>query len=219
MSRFGFSYDIGPITENGYGPVSITDRRYGITDAALAQQYGYGLGPRDPARQPAAVRPDLSADGQTALTGSGQSVVKGQPVPTGGCLGEADVILSGSVPAGVDLRKANTLQLESFERSRTDSRVRTVVRDWSRCMAAAGFHYADPLAPPGDPAFSGDVTPQQIAVALKDIDCKRETNLVGVWFAVDSAYERQAIDADRAGYEAAKAAISARDAAAKAVLA
>jgi hypothetical protein len=48
-------------------------------------------------------------------------------------------------------------------------------------------------------------------VARQDIACKAETNLVGRWFAVESAYQRQAIDADRSGFAEVKAAIEAQD--------
>lgn len=206
-----------PVPSGGYGPVSLTDRRYGITDVGLARSFGYGLGPRDPARAVRPARPEIGADGENVLSGQGRSVVNGIAVPEGGCIGEADRNLTEPGTSSVDIRKGNQLNLESFAQSRQDSRVQAAFRSWSACMEQAGYHYADPLAAAADPAFAGTPDPQQIAVALVDIDCKARTDLVGIWFTVESAYQRRAIDADAAAFAAAKEAIVARDRAATAV--
>jgi hypothetical protein len=211
MARFGIAYDVKPVLGSSYGPVSLTDRRYGITDATLAAHFGYGLGARDPALVPRPAKPQIGNAGVTALSGQGQSEVNGVAVPEGGCMGEADRTLNADVPASVDIRKGNELQFQSFSESRTDSRVVAVFRAWSACMARSGFHYADPLAAAGDPTFTGRPDAHQIAVALADISCKGETNLVGVWFTVESAYQRRAINADAAQYAAVGIAIMARD--------
>jgi hypothetical protein len=211
MARFGFTYDVKMAPAGDYGPTSLTDRRYGITDARLASTAGYGLGTRDPARQAPPAKPDIGPDGETVLSGQGKSVVDGQSVPQGGCIADALRALDESVPAAADLQKGNTLQLRSFQESKVDSRVEAVAASWSACMQQAGYRYADPLAAAGDPAFTAPPSATQIAVALADIACKAKTNLVGVWFTVDSAYERRAIDADRTGFADTRAAIAARD--------
>ncbi|WP_322748471.1 MULTISPECIES: hypothetical protein [unclassified Frankia] len=211
MARFGIAYDVKQVPASDYGPISLADRRYGITDAELARTAGYGLGPRDPTRRAAPDKPNIGADGETVLSGQGRSVVNGLAVPLGGCIGEADRTLNKSVPATADLRRGNTAQLLSFEESKEDSRVRAVFALWSACMSESGYHYADPLAAAGDPAFTVPPSPAQISVALADIACKARTNVVGVWFTVDSAYQRRAIDADHNGFTNARTAIAARD--------
>lgn len=212
LADFGIAYPIEPVRGSDYGPRSTTDRRYGITDAGLARSQGYGLGDRDPARIGKPKQPDLGTDGVTALTGAGQSVVRGKAVPTGGCLAKADAALAKAVPAGVDVSKPGQLQRWSFERSRQDSRVVAVFQAWSQCMDRAGFRYADPMAVMGDPAFEAEPpSAGEVTVALADIGCKEQTNVVGVWFTVESAYQHREIAADRAGYAAIRAAITARD--------
>ncbi len=218
MNRFGITYDVKPVPRGDYGPISLTDRRYGITDASLARSAGYGFGPRDPALQPAPDRPSIGADGQTVLSGQGRSIVNGLAVPAGGCVGEADRALNASVPAATDLREGQTMQLRSFEESKTDSRVRKVFTAWSACMSESGYHYADPLAAAGDPAFKGPPSPTQISVALADIACKARTNVIGVWFTVESAYQQRAIAADSRGFANIRAAVAARDSAAAKVI-
>ena len=211
MARFGFAYEVTPVPSDRYGPVSLTDRRYGITDLALARTFGYGLGPRDPA---GIVRPDpprLGADGQNVLTGQGRSVVAGLVVPDGGCIGEADRALTGSAAAVAHLGQGSRLQVESFTMSRADSRVRDALDSWSVCMAAAGYRYADPLAASADPAFNGPLDQQQVDVAVADVVCKASTNVTGIWFTVESAYQRRAIEADRTAFAQTRDAIRVRD--------
>ncbi|CCH32708.1 hypothetical protein ABZ816_30455 [Actinosynnema sp. NPDC047251] len=210
LRRFGVEYTVPLPVAQPFGPRSLTERRYGITDAGLAELHGYGMGPRDPALRPAPVKPELDATGQNALTGQGQSVLAGQAVPEGGCAGDADRVLDRDLPAGADPQLGQRLQFESFEAGRQDSRVRAAVAAWSACMAEAGHHYADPLAVAGDPAFIGDVTPTQLATAATDIDCKVRTNLVGVWFTVESAYQRARIEKDPDAFAKAKDANAAR---------
>jgi hypothetical protein len=207
MSRFGVDYAVEFVPSDGYGPRSLTDRRYGITDLALAQEHGYGLGPRDPALQPPPVRPELGPDGQNALSGQGSSVVNGVEVPEGGCLAEADRALE---TATTNARLGQQLQRESFQESRQDSRVRSATKEWSSCMAEAGYRYTDPFAAAGDPRFIGGLTDEQIAVAVTDIDCKSRTNLVGIWFTVESAYQNRYIEQNAAKFEQTREAIAAR---------
>ncbi|WP_437068827.1 hypothetical protein [Streptomyces sp. enrichment culture] len=193
MRGFGFSYPVRHPTAD-LGPRSPTERRYGITDASDAAAHGYGLGDRDPARQKPPEKPDLDADAQTVLFGKGRSSVKGRPVPEGGCVTQADRSLGAGAPAGTDPGLAQQLSFQSFDLSRADSRVRRATRAWSACMAGHGYDYADPLAPLGDPALSGATSPRAVATATTDIRCKKATNLVGIWFAVESAYQRRLID-------------------------
>jgi hypothetical protein len=216
MRGFGLEYHVEPVSSAGYGPRSLTDRRYGITDSELAHISGYGLGARDPAKQPQPAKPDVGPEGTNVLTGQGQSVVRGTKVPDGGCMAQAERDLDRSAPAGADANLGQKLQFQSYEASKQDSQVRTVTASWSACMAKAGYQYADPIAAAGDPAFEGTVNPAQIAVAEADIRCKGETNLVGVWFTVESAYQRHQIDQNAGAYAAVKEAIATRQQNAKA---
>lgn len=193
MRGFGFSYPARRPAAD-LGPRSPTERRYGITHAADAAAHGYGLGERDPARQKPPEKPSLDADAQTVLFGKGRSTVKGRQVPEGGCVTQADHSLGADAPAGADPGLAQQLSFRSFDLSKADSRVRDATRAWSACMAGHGYDYADPLAPLGDPALSGPTTREAIATATTDIRCKESTNLVGIWFTVESAYQRRLID-------------------------
>lgn len=158
------------------GPRSWNERRYGITDLATAEAYGYGLGDRDPGRL--RQRPRTAVPG-VCLTGVQRRL---EPVPL------ADPLL------------AQRLSAESYGRSRADTRVRSVISAWSRCMRTSGYSYDDPLQPGGDPRLSGGGA-AAVATATADIACKQKTNLVGVWFSVEAGYQRREIAANRPALE------------------
>ena len=87
--------------------------------------------------------------------------------------------------------------------------MRAATRQWSACMAAAGYRYAGPLDPPKDARFQDARTPLEISTAEADVACKQRTNLVGVWFAEESARQRSLIEANRPALELARTAFRA----------
>jgi hypothetical protein len=60
-------------------------------------------------------------------------------------------------------------------------------------MATRGYRYAEVMDPNNQawPEPPGDT---EIATATADVGCKIETNLVGVWSAVEAAYQRRIIE-------------------------
>ncbi|MFJ1969265.1 hypothetical protein ACIO93_11410 [Streptomyces sp. NPDC087903] len=60
-------------------------------------------------------------------------------------------------------------------------------------MPGHGYSYAAPTDAPGkDPRFTGPAPRRrEIALARTDVTCKRQTNVIDVWSAVDAAYQRQ----------------------------
>jgi hypothetical protein len=140
-------------------------------------------------------------------------------VPDGGCIGEADRRLAGLAPAGADPRLGNRLQLESFQVSKRDGRVRDAFRAWSACMRRAGYEYATPLTVAGDPQFAGNRPSQrEIAVARADVSCKASTNVIGIWFTVESAYQNAWIGQHATAMRACRDALAAQIRAARALV-
>ena len=167
-------------------------RRYGVTDQSQVSVYGYHVPPEVGGGKP--VQQQLSAQVETVLSGRGTSTVNGRTVPAGGCVATAKADLKTDQP-GADDTLADRLSLESFSRSRADSRVRAAMSHWSACMKQQGFNYATPENAIGDPQFaSGDVASRtEISTALADVACKRTTNLVGIWATVESAYQTRSV--------------------------
>ncbi|MFC8359401.1 hypothetical protein ACFUIY_05935 [Streptomyces griseorubiginosus] len=206
MRRFGFAWpdpDPGTGDSAGLPPgmrnAANMDRRYGITDPTLAARQGYHFAPdarQRTTRESPAARPD--ADATAVLTGRAgdgtpaPSRHHGLPVPEGGCQGQATARLTGGRPLGND-PLANEINIVSYQKSRADPRVRAVFRAWSACMRKRGYSYAAPTDAPGkDPRFTGPApTRQERALAEADVACKRQTNVIGVWFTVDTGYQRR----------------------------
>lgn len=196
MARFGFSYGGGTSgPEPSANESGITHYRlYGLLDEAHARAYGYHNGEtRFPERFAGDSRP-ISRDYANVVAAKlGGGTYQGQPIPSGGCIGEARRLLAGAGPA-VDPSLAEGLGGDSWLRSNSDPRVLAAFHTWSRCMAGSGYSYKNPMDANNDDRWGADRSSKaEIAVALADVRCKKWTNLTGIRMAVDSAYQRAAI--------------------------
>ncbi|GAA2449767.1 hypothetical protein GCM10010421_47680 [Streptomyces glaucus] len=184
MRGLGLDYT-PPKPQKHVGPKTMTERRYGLADADLAADSGYHM-------PGAEVRPEppLPAEQYRALTGEGA----GKDVPEGGCAGQAEQTLAGESPFGVsDI--SQDLNSKSYELSMQDKRVQSVFQSWSSCMDKAGYKYPDPMAAMSAPEFSRpEVGKGEVETAVADVRCKKNTNLIGVWYAVESAYQQKLIE-------------------------
>src|SRR5262249_34663169 len=116
----------------------------------------------------------------------------GHPLPDDGCIGEAGRQLRGTSP-NQDWTYAENLATDAHRRSENDSRVLAAMSAWSTCMKGKGYRYAR-SGDPNNQNWPEPPGPAEIAVATADVACKLQTNLVGIWFAVETAYQLRAID-------------------------
>ncbi|MCZ4122209.1 hypothetical protein [Streptomyces sp. H39-S7] len=214
MRRYGFRYTAPDSTTatDAYGE---NGRRYGLSSPALAARYGYGDPPRQtPVRAPrpaSGTNESLVLDGPPDLdpkslpgnleeaekartSGKNTGVVNGVKIPVAGCAGESGLRLYAPDAAAVDITFPQNLNVEANERSRQDSRVVGAVREWSACMAGHGYRVPSPLGVPTALKLTDLSGPQAVTVATSDVACKRQVNLVGVWFTVESAYQKALIE-------------------------
>lgn len=191
------------------GPRTANERRYGLTDPGQIVD-GYWASERKPANDTStsdtsALTPEVGA----AVTGRAERTVRGRPVPEGGCAGQAQRRLTAGHPEGADIQLGHRLASVEHQATLEDPAARAATRAWSACMSESGFDYADPYGPPDDPRFRGALSPLEIATARADVACKERTNLVGVWWSIESARQTSAIAANRAALDLTARAIGA----------
>ena len=199
MLRFGVRVTL-PEPPTNVGLKTQNERRYGLTDAAAATTIGYGLGDRDPRLHPDGRDKATKLAGRSlaVLTGEGSDLPRG--LPAGGCSGEVNRQLAPVDPGThqpLDENLPQRLSLESFQRSQEDPRVKAAFSEWSSCMSAKNHQYRTPLEPPADPAFAKAGSAKERQTAQDDVACKASTNLVGIWFPVESAYQTMLIGEHR----------------------
>ena len=192
----GAKYGVQVTMPVGQNPTvgELNGRRYGIVDREYAKGHGYRPRPS------AAEADDRSAWNPSAaelIVISGPSMAEpgqaiphdqdGNPVPKGGCAGSAWKELGGDPPSTAQEAGADT-----YDRAQNDSRVQEAWDAWASCMNDKGYDYKSPWDP-NNANWPEKVGEKEITTALDDIDCREETNLVGIWMAVESAYQEQEI--------------------------
>lgn len=210
MRRYGFRYQLRrkAAAADKHGE----SRRYGLSDAAEAARLGYEnpeMGSTaKPPQQPLGPNEQLVLHGlevdpskpvpmsqeEAETSDAATTVVGGRKVPAGGCLRESALKLYAPTADTLDGMVAHSFGFDGFARSRKDSRVVKAIGAWSACMAEHGYTVDNPMDPPpgiDEAHLSGA---QAIATAGQDVDCKQRTNLVGTWYTVETAYQKQLIE-------------------------
>lgn len=192
MSSFGIDYR-SPKTNVSQNS---SDRRYGLSSNAEAAQYGYHL-PPDPG-------PTETPDGSVNLSILFGQVKqhKGKNVPQNGCRGSSVAELNRKFTNGKERDVAREISVVSYEKARTDSRVTTATRSWSRCMSKLGFSYAAPQEALSDfPLEKPTASTKEIKAARADVECKTKTEFLQTWFSVESEIQEMMIRENRAALD------------------
>ncbi|GAA2306938.1 hypothetical protein GCM10010234_58150 [Streptomyces hawaiiensis] len=191
------------------------ERRYGITDRGEAEKYGYEL---PPALQEHTTQPmrDLSGAEVEVLTGHtkpepphaveaggpvaapnrgtkpARAEYNGKKLKTGGCVGWSAEQLGVKQD---DPTFVAQLAGDSLVQSMKDDKVVKATAAWSSCMDGKGHTgLADPYkAMDQGVTDDGKPTKESIALAVDDIDCKKQTDLVKIWFGVETAIQNKQI--------------------------
>ncbi|GAA5120855.1 hypothetical protein [Haloechinothrix salitolerans] len=199
IRRYGLSWPTSPEHVPPEGPEHM--ERYGIIDAAVVTEYGYHQPPRPGVKNGEDTGQSWSADADAVMTGRVDRH-DGKPVPNGGCNGEAMRALGAELPENGPPKAPLSRRLagRAYEQALADPRLDPVVAEWRECMTAAGYDYDSPLDAGEDRAWYVKSGPskREIATALADVDCRARTNYVGMFYALDAAYQREAVAAHRA---------------------
>lgn len=221
MQRYGFRFQQ---RRKADGTVKQDEnRRYGISDPAEAARIGYTnpqvgqtvkpprpvLGPNEKlVLNGLEVDPSLKvpmSQEEAEKSDVATTVVGGQKVPAGGCLRESALKLFTPTKDTVDGMVSQSYGLEAYGRAQKDSRVVAATKSWSECMGKHGYTgYTDPTSLPPGITEANIGSPQAVTAAVQDVECKRETNLVGVWYTVEVAYQQRAIERNAETLDLAK---------------
>lgn len=240
MSEYGLTVDLPRPGANPppYSNAVSIERRYGLSDRAQAQKYGYGL-PKELTRSLESVEGGLSGIEVEVLTGrkkresappkGGTGSVgqfgtvpeparaehNGKKLHEGGCAGWSKRRLK--VNEG-DAGFVSGLASTSLSESRPSKPVEKAFKSWSACMKEKGRKAADPYRAMEQGYADGDgTTKNAIELALDDIDCKEQTRLIAVWFKEESAVQKRLIEENKDQLAAVKKRMGEVLAAAKAV--
>ncbi|MGX6602157.1 hypothetical protein ACWKSP_08500 [Micromonosporaceae bacterium Da 78-11] len=186
LGRFGLSWpENQPATGDG-SPRNA--RRYSTVELAKAETTGYHV-PETAPRQ--VDRKEPTPEAMNVWADRGEQTFRGQPVPVGGCAGEAVRQLTRGAP-DADPGIAERLQLSTYKQTKADSRVVRVFAEWSKCMQTKGYSYPDPYAAAGDQRWqTAQAGPAEIAVATADVTCKAGAGVPGLMLAVETAYQNR----------------------------
>jgi hypothetical protein len=183
-------------------------RRYGITDRAAAKKYGYGL-PGDSHKQHGTKMPALTRDQVEVLTGrtsipnnptnpaphAAPGTYHGKQIHKDGCAGWADDQLR---TRDLDFSLVSKLDAQSLDRSQETPAVRHAIAAWSTCMSTKGYTVTTPYdADKILPHIDGNPSKGEIDIAVADIDCKKTTDLVRIWFDEETKIQKQQVKAHR----------------------
>ncbi|MCX4819309.1 hypothetical protein OG883_05200 [Streptomyces sp. NBC_01142] len=192
--------------------VLVSSGPFGALDLALARRWGYGWDPRNRGGWEPKDR-TMTQEEYEVLHGpglGGASTVRGRKVPENGCHGAASEQLDRGVKDSTRMWSyVSGREAELIKTEPKDDRIRRAWDTWARCVEDRGFgQYDNPDKAFGDKTWGRDQggnttrTAREVGTAVADVECKRQYNTVGVWWAVRAERQRADIDRNRAAYEA-----------------
>ncbi|MFD7442405.1 hypothetical protein [Streptomyces sp. NPDC059909] len=224
MKEYGFDWPapLPPTPRN----LNSNARLYGVTDPESVAVFGYhpplpkGMTARQAEQETVRQRAhyeNVSPAAMTLYKGEGPASVNGKNVPQGGCLGETRRKLGLGDAATLD-STLNKVNLQASQQAANDPRVSSLNQRWAACMKESGYHYKDPLAAAGDPAWTageggggskdsdaaGTAKPREITVASTDVKCKQRVDYVGVHSAVEAEHQNKLIEKNVTALSAAR---------------
>jgi hypothetical protein len=202
VRRFGGEYTVpeSAVVANLPQLEHDNERRYGLLDGDSAAARGYNVAPDQlppPVDRSTAWNPTdaekLLVRGASGGVADVPKDVAGNPLPSGGCQGEADRKLSDGAKSPPNEHLGEQLSLETFQRSGNDSRVHAAMAKWSACMKSAGYSYQT-IWDPNDKKWPDPAGQEEIATAKADVACKVESNLAAIWMQVETAYQKRKLE-------------------------
>ncbi|MFF2135388.1 hypothetical protein [Streptomyces sp. NPDC058193] len=211
MKRRGMSWP-APLRPLGRSH-SPNERRYGVSDEAMASQYGYQLPP--PIGVTRAEQRQWDKDGKERLAGVAPATMNAYTGEGGGgpgCRERARQELAMQW-----IRLADPVAAASsaaWQHAQADKNVRALDGEWSTCMRASGHHRSDPLVAAGSWSDSGltkgdSIRPPgaaETAMAITDVKCKKSVDYIARRQTIEASYQRDEISSHAAQIRAYRSA-------------
>lgn len=192
---------------------------FGELDLDEARRWGYGwepkpaahgFGGKDRAMTHAEYQAYYDIDGSTDP--STDRTVKGREIPRNGCSGQASARLVDGVEDVTRMWTYTSARSRALaEKTLKDPDVSEALRTWAKCVEDKGFkRYEDREEAFRDKAWhrgnDGNTrrTHRERDTAVADIECAREHNTVGVWWAGEARAQSADIESHGARYEAVR---------------
>lgn len=188
---------------------------FGELDLDEARRWGYGWNPKT-AEKAAAKKDRPMTDAEfEVLYNSDRSTgrtVNGRAIPENGCSGQAAARLTEGVEDTTRMYTYTSRRSQALaEQARKDLDVSRALRTWASCVEDKGFaRYAGREEAFRDEAWDRDDdgntrrTREERDTAVADIECAREHNTVGEWWAGEARAQSADVRSHRATYEAVR---------------
>jgi hypothetical protein len=189
--------------------ISMAWGEWGYLGVAQAEQSGFRLVPGSGLTDLGISGPGLAADPST--------LPEAEQAALGKC---ATIVMNFTDAQGRgSLAGIQTLANDVGTDVLHDPAVKNATKAWSACMSRNGFSYTDPgavfrtamqvmygggrggISP--DTPVSASANSSQLAMATADANCTQSTDLAGIYFAVQTSYEQQLVNANQAALTAA----------------
>jgi hypothetical protein len=188
---------------------------FGELDLDEARRWGYGWDPKTAEKAAAKKdRPMTDAEFEVFHNSdrSTDRTVNGRAIPENGCSGQAAARLTEGVDDPTRMYTYTSRRSQALARqARKDPDVSRALRTWAACVEDKGFaRYAGREEVFRDKAWDrGDDgntrrTREERDTAVADIECAREHNTVGEWWAGEARAQSADVRSHRAAYEAVR---------------
>lgn len=177
-----------------------TVRRYGLINAGEVARYGYRVPPEpgssatddkasgwNPSERERLVMNGSQADGTPVST----DPVTRKELPDHGCASEGFRVIQGSEGSPVENGLVGRLLNQAWKRTMADPRALAAAAKWAACMKTHGYDFKHRWDA-GNSVGSASQE-KQITMAKLDLGCAVQTDYNGVWYAADTAYQRELI--------------------------
>lgn len=187
---------------------------FGELDLDEARRWGYGWDPKSPGGDGEKGRTVTETQYQVLYHAdrSAGLTVKGRKVPEGGCFGQASARLTEGVEDTTRMYTYTSSRTRALaKKARKDPDVSEALRTWAACVEDRGFKrykgreeaFRDEAWDRGDDGNTRR-TRRERDTAVADIECAREHNTVGVWWAGEARAQSADIVSHRERYEAVR---------------